>query len=183
MTDPRRFGLALAAVTLAVVSACSTSHVPAPPHAPVGPAPAPDPPPDPEVSQVNSADPDAVSRAAVDCYYRLDTIRDDGYADGLRHALPLLSPSYAAAVRTSPTPAPDADWTEWSQHHAHTDVALEPSPEDHPPDSSRTAYRAWIVTATPTGTDGWLGPPHQALALVTLSATPQGWRVGQIDPH
>jgi hypothetical protein len=113
--------------------------------------------------------------------YLVDTTRDRGFADALRRAARLLSTGYAGAVRTAPTPTPDAQWQQWTQHQAYTDVTVVPSPEDRPPDSATTAYRGYVLTDAPVGRDGWRGRPQQLIALVTLTHAPGGWVVDRLD--
>lgn len=193
MNRPRSAAWLLATAGVLAASGCGTSTpAPTPPAPPTAPAPAPQqagplPPPAPldlpGLATVNQHDPDAVSRAVVLHMYALDTTRQSGNADGLRRAQALLTPSYAANVRAAPAPSPNADYEEQRAHQAYLDTEVTPSAEDHPPDSGQAAYRGWIVRSTPIGRDGWRGPDQQQVALVTLTNTPHGWRVGQITPR
>jgi hypothetical protein len=133
------------------------------------------------VASADTLDPDSVARVVLLSMYVVDTTRAASFADGLRRAQPLLSARYADAVRTAPTPSPDAQWQDWSGHQAYLSVALAPSPEDRPRDSATTADRAYVLTLTPVGRDGWHGEPQSLIALATLTRAPAGWVVDRLD--
>jgi len=122
-----------------------------------------------------------VARVVLQLMWQIDTTRDRSFADGLTRAAMLLTPAYADAVKQTPPAQPDAQWREWQQHQAYTTVSTEPSPEDTPPDSTKTAHRAFVLTYTPTGRDGWTAPPIQQIALVTLQRMTGGWAVEKIE--
>lgn len=140
------------------------------PTAPEPPAPPPMPPPDPSIVDRNS--PDAVAEAVVAINYTVDTEQVGSWTDAARRARPLLSPDYADRLAS---PAPDAQWSTWSTHHAYTAVQLQPTAEPHPPDTPTTAARAVEITTTPYGRDSWHGDPERYEVFVTLTRTQQGW--------
>lgn len=186
---------AAAALALAVLAptACSPSTPPpaAPssppvtvvpvPRAPLPPPPPPTAPPDPSTVDRNS--PDAVAAAVVTLNYALDTDQVHSWTDAARRATPLLTPDYAGRIATAPSPAPDAQWSTWTRHHAYTTVELQPDAEPHPPDTPDTAARALELTVTPYGRDGWRGEPEQTEVFVTLTRTSAGWSVSQLLPR
>jgi hypothetical protein len=178
----------LAVATAGVVGACATPALPPRPEAPAPPAPSAPLPPSapvetPEVASTDRSNPDAVSRTAVTLMFQIDTTRDQSFSDGLRRAAPLLTGKYATNVSAAPATKIDAEWQEWMQHQAYTEVTLQPSPEDTPPDGDQSAYRAWVVNRTPIGRDGWHAAPQQLVALVTLERQPEGWAVSEINPR
>lgn len=190
MTPPtHRTRTAVAVITVAAAALAACTGQPAPPPSPAPPptassrAPLPPPPPvtTPNLSTVDRSNPDAVAVAVLTIAAQIDTTRDTSFSDGLRRAFPLLSPAYAADVNAAPTPTTDSDWQQWTQHQAYTQASLRPSPEDRPPDAAAAAYRPYMLTRTPTGRDGWRGPPQQLIALVTLDRQPTGWAVANID--
>uniref|UniRef100_UPI003F4962E1 hypothetical protein n=1 Tax=Amycolatopsis sp. CA-151526 TaxID=3239921 RepID=UPI003F4962E1 len=113
--------------------------------------------------------------------YEVDTVRDHGFADGLRRATPLLTSSYAAQVSAAPSVPPDAQWQLWTAHQAYTKVTATPAGEDRPADTDQVAYRDYQVAVNPTGRDGWTGNPLTMIALVTLEHATGGWTVAKID--
>ncbi|GGM82011.1 hypothetical protein GCM10012275_60800 [Longimycelium tulufanense] len=181
--------LALIAVTgTLALAACtsSTATIPAAP-APSSTAAtsattpqAPPPVPRPDPATVNRTDPTAVSQAALELMYLVDTTSDTGWADAAHRALPLLSSRYAQGVRAGGGRTPAGTWQEWTQHRAYTTVELKPSAETHPIDTTTQAHRPWLLTITPTGRDGWRGEPEQRAAFVTLTHADNGWAVDHI---
>jgi hypothetical protein len=140
-------------------------------------------PPTPNPADVNGTDPSSAALYVVRTMYQVDTTTDHGWSDALRRASVLLTSDYAAAVSAAPTPAPDAQWQEWAGHKAFTTATITPSPEDKPADTTSLAYRAYQVTITPTGRDGWHGEEQHLVALVTLKHEAGGWVVAQVDPR
>ncbi|WP_017972372.1 hypothetical protein [Actinopolyspora halophila] len=135
---------------------------------------------DPSVATVDRSNPTAVSDTVLTIAHSIDTRRHDDTADALLQARPLLTADYAANVATAARGHSSAQWRTWRAHQAHTRVQLSPSPEDTPADTEQTAHRAWQVTRTPLGDDGWTGTPTELIALVTLTATTDGWAVSEI---
>lgn len=154
---------------------------PVPPLTPQPPAPPPTPPPDPASVDRNS--PDAVAGAVVALNYTIDTDNEDSWSDAARRAAPLLTPDYAGRIATAPSPAPDAQWSTWTRHHAYTTVQIQPDAEPHPPDTPTTAARALELTTTPYGRDGWHGDAEHYQVFVTLIRTDQGWSVSTLLPR
>lgn len=180
---------ALAALALAP-TACSHSAppvTPAPPPAPTVPVPtappeppAPPPMPAPDPSTVDRNSPDAVAQAVVGLNYVVDTDQVRGWTDAARRGIPLLTAEFAGRLATAPSPAPDAQWTTWTAHHAYTAVQTQPATEEHPPDTPSTAARAVELTTTPYGRDGWRGPAEHYEVFVTLARTDQGWSAASL---
>lgn len=98
--------------------------------------------------------PDAVAGAVVALKCTIDTHTVHSWTDAARRAGPLLTPDYAGRLATAPSPAPDAQWSTWTAHHAYTAVQLHQAAEPHPPDTPTTAARAVNLTTTPYGRDG-----------------------------
>lgn len=173
--------LAGAALLSVGVAGCSNA---APAGPPPGPAPNQHPPVQvpAEVAGVDRSNPDAVAQTAVRLMYQVDARRDRGFSDGLARAGPLLTPDYARNAGTAPI-RPSAQWQEWAAHQVHTEVTVDQSPEDHPPDTGQLARRAYEVTTTPVGADQWRGPAQNSVDLVTLTRAGTGWQVAEIDPH
>lgn len=188
---PRRPGSRdlLAAVSAAVLALAVTSCAPNPHAGPpaAGTPPridqqhrAPSPPAVP--AGVDTNNPDSVATAVLTAAATADTTRDTHDGAGLLRVTALLTPAVAASVATAPTTT-DSDWQQWSTHRAVTTVTLAPDSDDRLPDTPTRAYRAWIVTRTPVGRDGWRGPPQQQIALVTLTRAGNAWAVSNIDYH
>ncbi|UGQ15001.1 hypothetical protein LO772_16370 [Yinghuangia sp. ASG 101] len=138
----------------------------------------------PRVDQVDGADPTAVSQAALTTWFTADTVVDTSMQDAVVRAVPWLTPEYARD-QTSYTPLAGsrAQWTEWTRHRAYTVVALVVASEaGAPPDAGGEAYRKWLVTVTPHGRDGWVGPPQVSPAFVRLvrASVSDPWRVAEV---
>lgn len=151
---------------------------PVPHVAPEPPAPPPTPPPDPNSVDRNS--PDAVAAAVVALNYTIDTDTVNSWTTAARRAAPLLTPDYAGRLATAPSPAPDAQWSTWTAHHAYTTIQLQPAAEPHPPDTPSTAARAVNLTTTPYGRDNWHGDPSHYEVFVLLTHTNQGWSASNL---
>jgi hypothetical protein len=129
---------------------------------------------------VDRRDPTEVSRAAVQVMWTVDATIDRSQRDAYLRARPYLSPEYGEAVNAEPAGAMPSVWRD---HRAYARVRLTAqAPEDGVgADTATTAHRQWRVTATPTGRDGWTGPPVHATAFVTLTrGYDGGWQVTQV---
>jgi hypothetical protein len=141
----------------------------------------------PEAAAVDMHDPTAVAQAALITVRMIDTTIDraqTGDRDARARALPYLSAAYAPRLRGQPDRVPPAgQWQQWLAHRAYVRVRLlQTAPADRRSDTATTAHRAWILTTTPTGRDGWHGPSDTEFAEVTLrrARAADRWGVDQL---
>lgn len=132
---------------------------------------------------VDQDDAGAVARGALTALHTYDTALDTSrHQAALRTAdAGWCTRTYAAQLRkAAPHSAPGAAWTTWATHKAVVRPRLTPADEaGKPGDTDRLAYRQWIVTLTPRGTDGWTGPAEDLLVAATLARTSTAapWRL------
>ncbi|MFJ8166500.1 hypothetical protein ACIRBY_37050 [Streptomyces sp. NPDC096136] len=140
----------------------------------------------PSPANVDQSDASAVSRGALTALHTYDTTLDTSRNDAGRRtaAAGWCTEAYASQLNEAASHAvPGAVWAEWAQHKAYTKVTLQQTEDaGRPLDSLTTAYRQWTVTVTPTGRDGWSGPPEVRTVYAELTrATPaQPWRLNSI---
>lgn len=137
----------------------------------------------PDPATVDGSDPTAVSRSALTIMWTINYGADHhGQHDAQLRALPLLTPAYAAHVRTAPPgrPPPDA----WIRDHARTRLQLRPGEEERPADSATTAYRQWLLTITTLDGAGHRITRAHITAYLILTRSPnQPWRVAQASTY
>lgn len=140
----------------------------------------------PSPADVDESDATAVSRAALTALTTYDTAIDASRNDaGARVAeAGWCTAVYAAELRSAVSrSAPGATWATWVQHKAYTRPKLTQTKDaGQPADSDTTAYRQWTITLTPTGRDGWTGPPETSYAFVELTRADQSkpWRLNTV---
>jgi hypothetical protein len=131
----------------------------------------------PPESTRTSRDPAVVAEAAVRVAFTCDTRLDSGPVDAEKRALPWLGGSLAAQVaRAAPVAAPGARWNLWAAHRAHLVVGVAAADDTRPTDTPSTAYGQWVVTQTPIGAAGWVGPPVQSVVYTITTRTPPDGR-------
>ncbi|MFD8784459.1 hypothetical protein [Kitasatospora sp. NPDC059599] len=139
----------------------------------------------PDFGTVDGGDPAAVAKAALTAMWTVDTDIDASPMDAEKRAAPMFTARRAdGAASMSPRAQPGNTWNTWASHHAFTTVRAQQSHEDGgPTDGPTTAYQRWVVTATPTGRDGWTGPPEVHVALVVLlrDDTARPWRLDTLN--
>ncbi|MFF0659117.1 hypothetical protein [Micromonospora tulbaghiae] len=124
------------------------------------------------------AEPGQVCRRFVMALYSADTHRDagpgDAYQRAMRFASSTLAGQSAAADR-------DGRWTTWAHRRVYITAIVEPFVDPQPPaDTAVSARRAFRVTATPVGEDGWRGWTERSIvdcALRRGGPDGPGWRV------
>ncbi|MEV2246466.1 hypothetical protein [Streptomyces sp. NPDC049970] len=135
---------------------------------------------------VDLTDADAVSEGAITALWTFDTTVDQGPHDAeLRTAeAGWLTDAYADRLRARPPrPVSGAQWQEWADHDARTTVAADKTEDAaRPPDGDTEAWRQWTVTATPSGSKGWVGDPVvvAVYAQLTRAAPGKPWRVADV---
>jgi hypothetical protein len=188
----------IVALTAATAAACGLTparHNATESNAPSPSAPAPSPtisptgvPPGglPDPKKIDQRDATAVSKAAVRVMWTVDAAIDHSQRDAYLRARPWCTTQYAAALAAeAPAGAVPPPWTD---HRAYAKVRLTPrTPEGLDPgeQTPTTTYRGWAITVTPTGRDGWTGPPVHATAFVVLKrATDKSpWRVSHVGTN
>jgi hypothetical protein len=131
---------------------------------------------------VNRTNPDAVTAAVLTTFFTADTTADHGPNDAAARATALLTPDYAAAILgTPPVRGPGAQWSAWAARGVRLVPVLEALPDDRPSDSTTAAYRIYLITQTPTTTDGQALAPVVTVAYVQLLTTDSGWAVANVD--
>jgi hypothetical protein len=132
---------------------------------------------------VDSQDAAAVATAVAAITWTCDTRSDVSPTTASTRATPWLTPKYAALLATQ-RPSGGATWRELVQHDGKTvaDV-LDADDPTGPADSTTTSTRTRAITVTPTGRDGWTGPPVHVIATYTLiRADPAGpWAVSTVS--
>ncbi len=124
------------------------------------------------------ADPGQVCRRFVMALYSADTRRDTGPGDAYQRAM-----RFASSTLAGQSAAADRDgrWDTWSGHRARVDAVVEAFADpQQPADNGITARRAFRVTATPVGEDGWRGWTERSIADCALTRggpDGPGWRV------
>lgn len=124
------------------------------------------------------ADPGPVCQRFVTALYNADTRRDarpgDAYRRAMRFASGTLAGQSAAADH-------DGRWTTWTAHRAYIQAVVMPFDDAQPAaDNGINARRAYRVSATPVGEDGWRGrTEHSVVDCALRRGGPDGpgWRV------
>lgn len=125
-------------------------------------------------------DPGAVADQYLALRLSWDTTRDSSVADAQRRSTHL-----AVGVLAQDDPLPPrgegADWRMVAQRHGRMQIRVSPASEDQMPDTSTTAQRTRVVTATPVDQAGKpIGNPTLTVYRLTLVATENGWRVSDL---
>lgn len=131
-------------------------------------------------SHVDSRDATVVSKAFARASFLSDARVDVSPFDAPRRAARWATRAYAGQLSQPGVQSGGAAWQAMAAHHGYTTVDATPNQDDgRPTDQLRRARRAWSLTITPHGDDGWSGPPRQQVMYVTLTrADSQApWRV------
>ncbi|GGM24034.1 hypothetical protein ACFFX1_10220 [Dactylosporangium sucinum] len=125
------------------------------------------------------ADSSEVCRRFLAALYSADTTRDrgpgDAYARASRYVTGAMAGQSAAAEH-------DGRWATWVDHGARLETQLTAYVDgEQMPDSTVAVYRAYRVTVTPVGADGWRGWSERSLIYCTLHRDDGGWRVAGYD--
>ncbi|MFE9685388.1 hypothetical protein [Streptomyces sp. NPDC006285] len=135
---------------------------------------------------VDRTDAEAVGRGALTALWTFDTTTDRGPHDAEVRAADAgwLTGEYAERLRARrPQPVLGAEWQTWADHHAHTTVVPESTPDAaRPPDTDTEAWQQWTVTATPLGREQWTGEPVVVAVYVRLTRTAidKPWQVADV---
>lgn len=110
-----------------------------------------------------------------------DTRTDSSRADAQHRSTP-----WAVGAVAEPDPSPlrggDADWQALEARKGRIRVVVTAANEDEVPDSATSAQRIRIVTETPLDEAGRaFGEAKQSVYRVTLTLTPEGWRVSGFE--
>lgn len=202
MTNRARLTAAALPITFVVAAGCSSPHsaTARPPTratstAPSAPTPTSTsaavdrrPPGVPDPATVDRHNAGKVAAAALITYSAIDSTTDDPQSfqrDAELRAAPYFTSAFKAEVSgQDQQPAPMSVWDEWTRHRAYLAVKLTRAGVDQAPPSTSTAfYKAWTVTTTPRGRDGWTGTRVDGTAFVTLSrdAATDPWQVSAIS--
>ena len=128
----------------------------------------------------------AVAVAEVDATWTLNTHEDTGWYAGELRASAYMTPSYKAAIRSTPPlgSALGATWMTWAAHQVVTSVttSVETDPGG-PVDTGTAAYVQVAATVTPVGADGWVGSPQVWVTylVLTRSTRSRPWQVSSTE--
>jgi hypothetical protein len=130
--------------------------------------------------------PDLVVDQVVIVYFAGDTATDTSPAAARVRATAWMTPALAESVSyTNPGGGGvGAEWLDLETHHgkyAVTSTDATAADPSLPADTPTTASRARLVTLTPVGTDGWVGPTQTLLVRLYLVKDPdRGWVVDDL---
>lgn len=123
----------------------------------------------------------AVCEAFARTIFTRDAAADTHPDDAYLRARPYVTYERYDQLTRQPRTRTSPQWDIWRQHAAKTTVTLEPFTGDvSPPGSGQRAHAA-LVSVTPIGQDGWVGPGERHAVHCELISQNTQWRVVGYD--
>jgi len=133
---------------------------------------------------VDGQSPDGVAGAFAAATFTYDTALDRSPFDAQVRSAVYATPAFAAVLTQPLQQGGGAQWNTLAAHHGFTTVALTENHDDgRPPDQLGAAARAYTVTTTGHGDNGWTAPldSQTMYVFLTRTGTATPWQVSRVS--
>jgi len=133
---------------------------------------------------VDGQAPDGVAAAFAAATFTYDTALDRSPYDAQVRSAVYATPAFAAVLKQPLQQGGGAEWNTLAAHHGYTTVALAVNHDDgRPPDQLGAAARAYTITVTGHGEDGWTAPldSQTMYVFLTRTGTTTPWQVARVS--